>query len=136
MKIVVIDGQGGRMGKAIIEALRARKVEPAPYVIAVGTNSIATKAMLTAGADGAATGENALIVNVRDADCVVGPIGILVADSLLGEVSPAMAVAVGQSRAKKIVLPVNRCNTHVVGGSDASLAELLDEVVREIYTAN
>jgi NAD(P)-dependent dehydrogenase (short-subunit alcohol dehydrogenase family) len=134
MKIVVIDGQGGRMGKAIIEALMARKGEHVPYVVAIGTNSIATKAMLSAGADGGATGENALIVNVRDADCVIGPIGILVADALLGEVSPMMAVAVGQSPAKKIVLPVNRCNTCVMGGRGASMAELLDEVVREVFS--
>jgi hypothetical protein len=128
LKIVVIDGQGGRMGKAVIEALKARCPDTQHHVIAVGTNSIATKAMLAAGADGAATGENALIVNVRDADCVIGPIGILVADSLLGEVSPAMSVAVGQSPAQKILLPVNRCNTHVVGArSGATLGDLVEE---------
>jgi hypothetical protein len=135
VKIVVIDGQGGRMGKAIIEALKARKAESVPYIIAVGTNSIATKAMLAAGAEAGATGENALCVNVRDADCIIGPIGILVADSLLGEVSPAMAVAVGQSRAKKVVLPVNRCNTCVAGARGKTLSELLDEAVSEVFSS-
>ncbi|NLG05202.1 MAG: DUF3842 family protein [Clostridia bacterium] len=92
MKIVVIDGQGGNVGKLLIERLK-NKFEDA-QIIAVGTNSIATANMLKAGVRQGATGENATIVNCRDADYIVGPIGIVIADSLLGEITPAMAVAV------------------------------------------
>ena len=106
MKIVVIDGQGGKMGSALIERIKAAL--PEQTCIAVGTNSIATAAMLRAGADAGATGENPVIVNVRDADVVAGPIGILVANALYGEISPAMACAVAECSAVKLLLPVNR----------------------------
>lgn len=128
MKIVVIDGQGGRMGRAVIEGLRAAKL--AAEIIAVGTNSVATATMLAAKADAGATGENALIVNCRDADYLIGPLGILVADALHGEISPAMAVAVGQSRAQKLLLPVSRCQTTVVGVQELPLAEQVRLVVQ------
>lgn len=130
MKIVVIDGQGGKMGRAIVEGLRAGGIEA--EIIAVGTNSAATTAMLAARADGGATGENAVIVNCRDADYIIGPIGILVADSQHGEITPAMSVAVGRSRAKRILLPVNRCNTLVVGVQEYSISETVRLAVREI----
>ena len=93
MKIIVIDGQGGKMGKGVVEQLK--KAHPGLELIAVGTNSIATSAMLKAGADAGATGENPVVVNSRDADIIIGPIGIVIANSLLGEITPAMAVAVG-----------------------------------------
>ena len=130
MKIVVIDGQGGRMGRAVIEQLKAN--DPAVELYAIGTNSIATSAMLKAGADYGATGENPVIVNVRDADIVIGPIGIVIADALLGEITPAMAAAVGASRAYKILIPVNRCNHVIVGCPDIGLGDYIRLVCEEV----
>ena len=127
MKVVVIDGQSGRMGQLFIE--RAKNAGLTCPLLAVGTNSLATAAMLKAGADQGATGENAVLVACRRADVIVGPIGILSADSLLGEVTPAMAVAVGQSEAKKLLLPVNLCSNIVVGVRDMTLSQLMDEAV-------
>jgi dihydrodipicolinate reductase len=125
MHILVIDGQGGRMGAQMVEM--AKRTAPAALVTAVGTNSIATAAMLRAGADAAATGENAVIVTCRTADVIVGPIGIVIADAMLGEVTPAMAVAVGQSTAEKLLLPVNHCNNLVVGAAGMTFAELISQ---------
>lgn len=127
MKLVVIDGQSGRMGQVLIERVKAAALTC--EIVAVGTNAIATSAMLKAGADAGATGENPVVVNCRDADVIAGPIGILAADSLLGEVTPAMAVAVGQSPARKLLLPVNHCNNVVVGTQSMTLSKLMDEAV-------
>ena len=127
MNILVIDGQGGRMGKAIIEQLVVAL--PGAEIIAVGTNSIATAAMLHAGATAGATGENPVVVNAKAADFIVGPTGILAADSLLGEVTPAMALAVGQSPAQKVLLPVSRCHVHVVGTAETPLAAQVKQAV-------
>ena len=127
MKLVVIDGQSGRMGQLFIERLRAAALSC--EVLAIGTNAIATSAMLKAGADNGATGENPVLVACRTADIIAGPIGILAADSLLGEITPAMAVAIGQSRAKKLLLPVNQCNNVVAGTQNLSLSKLMDEAV-------
>ena len=127
MKIVVIDGQSGRMGQLFIE--RAKSASLPCQIMAVGTNAIATSAMLKAGADNGATGENPVLVACRTADIIVGPIGILAADSLMGEISPAMAVAVGQSSARKLLLPVNQCNNIVVGVPNLSIGKLMDEAV-------
>ena len=127
MNIVVIDGQSGRMGRLFIE--RVKSAGLTCPLLAVGTNSLATAAMLKAGADQGATGENAIFVACRKADVIVGPIGILSADSLLGEISPAVAVAVGQSEAKKLLLPVNQCSNLVVGVRDMTLSQLMDEAV-------
>nr|WP_072514363.1 DUF3842 family protein [Ndongobacter massiliensis] len=124
MKILVVDGQGGRMGQSIIEILKSRRVDA--EIIAVGTNSLATGAMLKAKPDAAATGENAILVNCRDADYIIGPIGILVADALHGEISPKIAVAVGSSAAKKILFPITRCNTMILGVPDFSLSRQLE----------
>lgn len=107
MHILVIDGQGGGIGKQLVEEIR--KALPEALITAAGTNSIATSAMIKAGADNGATGENAVIVGCRNADIIAGPMGIVIADSLLGEITPAMAAAVGQSPALRILLPVNRC---------------------------
>ena len=101
MKLVIIDGQSGRMGALLAERIKAAKLPC--EVLAVGTNAIATAAMMKAGADQGATGENPVLVACRTADVIAGPIGILSADALLGEITPAMAVAVGQSPAKKPV---------------------------------
>lgn len=127
MKIVVVDGQGGRLGKLLVEGLRQAGIQD--EIIAIGTNSIATSAMVKAGADAGATGENPVIVCTRDADYILGPIGILAADSLLGEVTPAMAMAIGQSRAQKILIPVNRCRNTVVGLKDLTMSELVRDAV-------
>lgn len=127
MKIMIMDGQGGRLGKLLVEGLRQAGIKE--EIIAVGTNSIATAAMVKAGADAGATGENPVIVCARDADYIMGPIGILAADSLLGEVTPAMAVAIGQSPAQKILIPVNRCRNTVVGTKELTMSELVREAV-------
>ncbi len=133
MNILIIDGQGGKMGKMIIERLKNNY--PNIKLIAIGTNSIATAAMMKAGADCGATGENPVIVASKEADIIIGPIGIVIADSLLGEITPAMAKAVGQSKGEKILIPVNKCNNHVVGFQDLPLSEyirLVIELVEEI----
>lgn len=132
--ILIIDGQGGRIGKQLIEGIRAAGI--AAKIIAVGTNSIAASTMLKTGADNAATGENAVLVNCRGADVIIGPIGIVIADSLLGEISPAMATAVGQSAAKRILLPVSHCNSIVAGAADLPVAALIKDAVRQIETVD
>ena len=114
MKVVVIDGQGGGLGKQVISALKG-KYNDAISVVAIGTNAVATQAMLKAGADISATGENPLKVNVKDADVIIGPVGIVIANSLFGEVTPKMAKAVGKSRAKRLLIPVNLCSNIVIG---------------------
>lgn len=121
MNIVIIDGQGGKMGKMIVEQLK--KSCPSLELTAIGTNSIATAAMMKAGADYGATGENPVVVACKDADIIIGPIGIVIADSMLGEVTPTMAKAVGQSKAEKILIPVNKCNNNVVGSQHLSVSE-------------
>ena len=128
MKIIIIDGQGGKMGRAVIEQLR--KSFPEQELLAIGTNSIATSSMMKAGAVLGATGENPIVVACRDADIIIGSIAIVMADSLLGEVTPAMAVAVGQSHAQKLLLPVNRCNNHIIGTADLSVSQLIDETIK------
>lgn len=127
MRVVVIDGQSGRIGQLFIE--KVGKAQLSCDLVAIGTNAIATSAMLKAGASMGATGENPVIVASRTADIIVGPIGILAADSMLGEITPAMAVAVGQSQARKLLLPVNLCNNLVVGTQSLSLSAILDEAV-------
>lgn len=123
MKIVVIDGQGGRIGKNVIEQVKAGHKDLELY--AIGTNTMSTSAMLKAGADFGATGENAVLVNVADADIVIGPVGIVFANALLGEITPAIATAVGASRAFKILIPVNRCNHYIAGCAENSLGEYI-----------
>ncbi|MDD3231230.1 MAG: DUF3842 family protein [Oscillospiraceae bacterium] len=130
MNVLVIDGQGGGIGKQLIAAIK--KKMPNVSVMAVGTNSSATSAMLKAGADSAATGENAVIVGCRAADIIVGPVSIVVADSMLGEVTPSMAAAIGQSLAKRILIPVNRCNNYIVGVSDLPIGKLVQAAVDSI----
>ncbi len=130
MNILVIDAQGGGIGKQAIAAIK--KSFPQVLVTAVGTNSAATSAMLKAGADRAATGENAVVVGCRNADIIIGPIGIVIADSLLGEITPAMAVAVGQSRAKRILIPVNHCDNMIAGVNDLNITRLVACVVDEV----
>ena len=103
MKIVVIDGQGGNIGKRIVEEIKASGIQS--EVMAIGTNSTATAAMMKGGADIGATGENPVVLASRDADVIIGPIGIIMADSMYGEITPKMAEAVGASKARKILIP-------------------------------
>ena len=125
--IIINKFKSGRMGQLFVERAVAAKL---PCTIdCVGTNAIATSAMLKAGAENGATGENPVLVACRSADVIVGPIGILSADSLMGEITPAMAVAVGQSAAKKLLLPVNQCSNLVAGTQNLSLSKLMDEAV-------
>ena len=126
-QVVVIDGQSGRMGQLFIERAKAAGVPC--RLLAVGTNAIATSAMLKAGADAGATGENPILVACRTADVIVGPIGILAADSLMGEITPTMAVTIGQAPARKLLLPVNQCNNIVAGTMNLSLSKLMEEAV-------
>lgn len=130
MKITIIDGQGGKIGKTIVEQLK--KAHPEQELYAIGTNSLATSAMLKAGADYGATGENPCIVNAVDSDIIIGPVGIVIANALLGEITPAIATAVGASRAYKILIPMNRCNHHIVGCMDAGLGENIRMVCEKV----
>ena len=130
MNILVIDAQGGGIRKQVVAAIKQNM--PEMEITAVGTNSAATTAMLKAGADHAATGENAVIVGCRRADVIVGAVGIVIADSLYGEITPAMALAVGQSNARRLLIPVNHCDNFIVGVSDLALGKLIEGVISEI----
>lgn len=132
MKILIIDAQGGGIGKQLVTAIK--RDLPQMEITAVGTNSMATTAMLKAGADHAATGENAVIVGCRKADVIVGPIGIVIADAMCGEVTPAMAVAVGQSSAKRLLIPVNHCDNVIVGIADLSIGLMIENVEKKLKT--
>ena len=129
-QILVIDGQGGQLGSQIVKELLAKFSDIS--ITAVGTNAVATAAMLKAGAAKAATGENPVIVACRKADIIIGPIGIVIADSLMGEVTPAMAVAVGQSNASRILIPVNKCENMVAGISNLPTSVLIQDAISKI----
>jgi len=132
VKLLIIDGKSGRMGAQIIEGLRKAGISEEHTIIAVGTNALATSAMINAGADRGATGENAVVVQCKSADVIVGTLGIALADSMLGEVSPNMAVAVGQSTAERILLPTDKCNTFIVGAERLSMRQLVETAVEKI----
>ena len=118
MKIVVIDGQGGNIGRRIVEEIKAKKT--GCEILAIGTNSTATALMMKGGADVGATGENPVVLASTDADVIIGPIGIILADSMYGEITPRMAEAIGASKARKILIPINKCVT--VAGVDESMS--------------
>ncbi len=135
MNILVIDGQGGRLGRKLVESIR--KACPDTEITAVGTNSIATQNMMNSGcADHLATGENAVIVACRTAQIIVGPFGIATADAMLGEISPAMANAVAASPAYRVLIPMNLCSTYIAGVTAGSAAILEDAMrrIRELVT--
>ena len=111
---------------------RIRKLQVQAEITAVGTNSVATAAMLKAGADFGATGENPAVVACRDADLILGPIGIVLADALLGEVTAAMAAAVSRSRAHKILIPLNRCGHTLVGVQELPLGAYIDQAAAAV----
>ena len=128
MRIAVVDGQGGGIGKAVVEKLRA-SLGVEVGILALGTNALATSLMLKAGANEGASGENAIVVNAPKVDYIIGSIGIISADSMLGEVTPAMARAVAQSPAMKILIPLNRCNIFVAGLQSKPLPDYIDNAV-------
>ncbi len=132
MEILIIDGQGGNLGRQLVR--RLKEAAPQADVMAVGTNSTATENMLKGGADRAATGENAVIVNARRAKIIAGPLGIVMADALLGEVTPAMAAAVASSDAVRVLIPMNRCDTLVAGVGEKAMGELLEDGVKKILS--
>lgn len=129
MKVVIVDGQGGRLGKMLVEQLKQRC--PQAQIYAIGTNSIATATMLKAGADFGATGENPVIRGVMDADVVLGPMGIVVAHAILGEVTPAMAEAIGGCRARKILIPMNSCGVVVAGVQEMPLSVYVNQAAEQ-----
>lgn len=128
MRIAVIDGQGGGIGRAVIEKIRERMGDDID-VLALGTNALATSAMLKAGANEGATGENAIVVNAPRADVIVGSVAILAADSMLGELSLPMAAAVARSGARKVLIPLNRCGLLVAGVAPKPLPHYIEDVV-------
>ena len=130
MNILVIDGQGGGVGRQLIESIK--KEFPTLTITAVGTNALATQSMLKAGPDHVATGENAIIVGCRTADIIIGPIGISIVDSLFGEITEKMATAIGRSTATRILLPMNLCNNYIVGVKRCSTSQLLEDCIAKI----
>ena len=128
--VLVIDGQGGGLGRQLVAAIAAAC--PEAELTAVGTNSLAANAMLKAGAARAATGENAVVVNCRHADVIVGPIGIVIADALLGEITPVMAAAVCQSGAKRVLVPINHCENYVVGVPEQPVSQLVSAAAQKV----
>lgn len=130
MNILIIDGQGGGVGRQLVEGIK--KTLPDQTIIAAGTNALATQAMLKAGADHGATGENAVVVGCRSADIIAGPIGIVIADALWGEITPRMAVAVGQSSAMRILLPMNLCDNYIAGVGRNTAAFLVEDCLSRI----
>ena len=130
MNILVIDGQGGQLGSQLIKAINANF--SGMNITAVATNAVASAAMLKAGANQAATGENPVIVACRKANIIIGPVGIVIADALLGEVTAPMAAAVGRADATRILIPVNRCENLVAGVKDLSTAALIDDVMEKL----
>ena len=130
MKILVIDGQGGKLGRRLVESIR--KVSPGADITAVGTNSIATESMMNSGcADHLATGENAVIVACRTAQIIVGPFGIVTADAMLGEITPSMANAVASCPAYRVLIPMNLCDTYIAGVMSGTSA-ILEDAMRLI----
>jgi len=134
MNILVIDGMGGGIGKAAIEHIKNELT--GIEITAAGTNSLATAAMLKAGADYGATGENAIVYNCAKADCIVGVIGIIIANSMHGEISPEMAAAVSSSPAHKILIPIDKCSVTVLGLAEKPVQKYLSELTAEIRKLN
>ena len=130
MNILIIDAQGGGLGRQIITAVK--KEFPKVEITAVGSNALATSNMLKAGVEHAATGENAVIVACRKADVIIGPIGIVIADSMYGEITPDMAVAVGQSSALKLLIPMNQCDNVIIGMENVSMNFMVSSVIEEL----
>lgn len=131
LKVAVIDGQGGGIGRNLME--RIKKASPVKFeLIALGTNSLATSAMIKAGADIGATGENPIVINSDKVDVILGPLAIVIPNSIMGEITPKIAYAVGNSPALKILIPLNKCNVKIAGTENKNISELLDSAVNEL----
>ena len=130
MVIMVMDGQGGGVGRSLIEETHLNY--PDAELVAVGTNAAATSNMMKGGTAVGATGENAVICNSRRADVIVGPIGIVMANAMLGEITPKMAEAVAASDAKILLIPMSRCNAQVMGVESRKLGDYIKEAVEKI----
>ena len=128
--VCIIDGQGGGIGATIIRRLR-EKFGDSPEIIALGTNAIATSQMLKAKANRGASGENAIVRTVQQVDLIIGPVGVVIANSMMGEVTPAMAEAVASSGARKILLPLIQENVEIVGTAGIPLPHLIDELIEK-----
>lgn len=130
MNILIIDGQGGQLGAQIIKAINLHFADV--NLTAVGTNAIATTAMLKAGAKNAATGENPVVVACRKADVIIGPVGIVITDSLMGEITSEMAIAVGKADAVRILIPINKCDNLIAGVPNLNAAALIEDVISKL----
>ncbi len=131
MKLMVMDGQGGGIGATVIKGLR-HSIGADLEILALGTNSIATSRMMKAGANRGGTGENAIICTSQVVDLIIGPLGILVANAMMGEVTPKMASAVSSSRAKKVLIPLTQEKIKIVGVSDEPLPHLVNEIIKTV----
>ena len=131
MNILIIDGQGGQLGAQIIKAINLHFADV--NLTAVGTNAIATTAMLKAGAKNAATGENPVVVACRKADVIIGPVGIVIADSLMGEITAEMAIAIGKADAVRILIPINKCDNLIAGVPNLNAAALIEDVISKLH---
>lgn len=130
MRIMVMDGQGGGVGRSLVEALHARY--PEAEIAAVGTNAAATANMMKGGTAVGATGENAVVYNSARADVILGPIGIVMANAMLGEITPRMAEAVASADAPILLLPMSRCNAQVIGTAERKLADNIREAAEKV----
>ncbi|GMQ58108.1 DUF3842 family protein [Vallitalea sediminicola] len=131
MKIAVVDGQGGGIGKIIISKLKD-SIDETHELIALGTNSTATTGMIKAGANSGATGENAIKVMSKRVDIILGPLAIMVPDAMMGEITPEIALSISSSESKKILLPFNKCNMVIAGVQGKKLNKLIEELVQEV----
>ena len=130
MNIMVVDSQGGGLGKQLVSTIK--KKYPQLHIQAVGTNVLATSAMLKAGADEAATGENSIAAVSRKADIIIGPVGMVIADSMLGEITPRMAAAIAQSSARRIMIPFNNCDNYIAGVTSLSTGQLIEDAMKKL----
>lgn len=131
MRIAVIDGMGGGIGAQIVQRLKS--VIQAPHsIVALGTNASATSAMVKAGADVGATGDNAIVVNATKADCIAGPVGVVIPNSMMGEISPTIATAIASSDAIKILIPLQQAHVELVGVESKPLSQMLDQLAERV----
>ncbi len=128
--VMVVDAQGGGLGRQLVGGIR--KELPEARILAIGANSAATAAMLKAGADEAATGENAVRVAARRADVIAGPVGMVIADAMLGEITPGIALAIAQADAKRVMVPFNTCDNYIAGVADFSAGRLIADAVAQV----
>ena len=131
MNITIIDGQGGQLGSQLVKEIITQFQNI--NITAIGTNSVATASMIKAGAKNAATGENPVMVACRRSDVIIGPIGIVIADSLLGEITDKMAVAIGQANAVRILLPMNKCDNIIAGVPTLNTKALVEDAILKLH---